>query len=163
MVPQLYDTSLGTIYGCHTYSSYAWHLSMDPMDIQSKSSPVGYPVDKASVQVHWIISGYPVGYPGPVYPVPSLMAVIVFLIQTVTVFLAVLFANKIPRRPLLLTTTAIMTVSIFIVGCLGIPGGDVSPTYGKVIISFVIVEITAFNFGWGPLGWTIVSFALTIR
>jgi len=89
---------------------------------------------------------------------PFLMAVIVFLIQTVTVFLAVLFANKIPRRPLLLTTTAIMTVSIFIVGCLGIPDGDVSPTFGKVIISFVIIEITAFNFGWGPLGWTIVSF-----
>jgi SP family sugar:H+ symporter-like MFS transporter len=41
---------------------------------------------------------------------------------------------------------------------LGIPGGDVSPTFGKVIISFVIIEITAFNFAWGPLGWTIVSF-----
>jgi SP family sugar:H+ symporter-like MFS transporter len=89
---------------------------------------------------------------------PFLMTVIVFLIQIVTVFLAVLFANKIPRRPLLLTTTAIMTVSIFIVGCLGIPGSDVSPTFGKVIISFVIIEITAFNFAWGPLGWTIVSF-----
>lgn len=88
---------------------------------------------------------------------PFLMTVIVFLIQIVTVFLAVLFANKIPRRPLLLTTTAIMTVSIFIVGCLGIPGGEVSPNFGKVIISFVIIEITAFNFAWGPLGWTIVS------
>ncbi|KAI4784887.1 hypothetical protein E4T52_00170 [Aureobasidium sp. EXF-3400] len=88
---------------------------------------------------------------------PFLMTVIVFLIQIVTVFLAVLFANKIPRRPLLLTTTAIMTVSIFIVGCLGIPGSDVSPTFGKVIISFVIIEITAFNFAWGPLGWTIAS------
>ncbi|THY25308.1 hypothetical protein D6D01_05116 [Aureobasidium pullulans] len=88
---------------------------------------------------------------------PFLMTVIVFLIQIVTVFLAVLFANKIPRRPLLLTTTAIMTISIFIVGCLGIPGGDVSSTFGKVIISFVIIEITAFNFAWGPLGWTIAS------
>lgn len=88
---------------------------------------------------------------------PFLMTVIVFLIQIVTVFLAVLSANRIPRRPLLLTTTAIMTVSIFIVGCLGIPGEEVSPTFGKVIISFVIIEITAFNFAWGPLGWTIVS------
>ncbi|KAG9662493.1 hypothetical protein KCU64_g1915, partial [Aureobasidium melanogenum] len=88
---------------------------------------------------------------------PFLMTVIVFLIQILTVFLAVMFANRIPRRPLLLATTAIMTVSIFIVGCLGIPGGDVSPTFGKVIISFVIIEITAFNFAWGPLGWTIAS------
>lgn len=88
---------------------------------------------------------------------PFLMTLIVFIIQVVVVFCAVLCANKIPRRPLLLTTTGIMGVSIFVVGCLGIPGGEVSPTFGKVIISFVIIEITAFNFAWGPLGWTIVS------
>ncbi|EOD48664.1 Sugar/inositol transporter [Neofusicoccum parvum] len=88
---------------------------------------------------------------------PFLMTLIVFIIQVVVVFAAVLCANKIPRRPLLLITTVIMTISIFIVGCLGIPGGDVSKTFGKVIISFVIIEITAFNFAWGPLGWTIAS------
>ncbi|BFZ63985.1 hypothetical protein YB2330_005123 [Saitoella coloradoensis] len=88
---------------------------------------------------------------------PFMMTVIVFIIQVVTVFLAVCFANKLPRRPLLLITTGIMTVSIFIVGCLGIPGSDVSPAFGKIIISFVIIEITAFNFAWGPLGWTIAS------
>ncbi|KAJ4304613.1 hypothetical protein N0V90_000139 [Kalmusia sp. IMI 367209] len=88
---------------------------------------------------------------------PFLMTIIVFVIQVVTVFVAVLCANKIPRRPLLLSTTLVMMVSIFIVGCLGIPGGEVSGTSGKVIISFVIIEITAFNFAWGPLGWTIAS------
>ncbi|OJD39880.1 sugar transporter protein [Diplodia corticola] len=88
---------------------------------------------------------------------PFLMTLIVFIIQVVVVFAAVLCANKLPRRPLLLITTGIMAVSIFIVGCLGIPGGDVSETFGKVIISFVIIEITAFNFAWGPLGWTIAS------
>lgn len=89
---------------------------------------------------------------------PFLMTLIVFIIQVVVVFCAVLCANRIPRRPLLLVTTGMMGVSIFVVGCLGIPGGGVSPTFGKVIISFVIIEITAFNFAWGPLGWTIVSF-----
>ncbi|KIW37931.1 uncharacterized protein PV06_09908 [Exophiala oligosperma] len=88
---------------------------------------------------------------------PFLMTLIVFIIQVFVVFAAVLCANKIPRRPLLLITTSIMTVSIFIVGCLGIPGGDVSKTFGKVIISFVIIEIVAFNFAWGPLGWTMAS------
>ncbi|CAI6337816.1 unnamed protein product [Periconia digitata] len=88
---------------------------------------------------------------------PFLMSIIVFSIQVVTVFIAVLCANRIPRRPLLLTTTMVMMISIFIVGCLGIPGGEVSGTSGKVIISFVIIEITAFNFAWGPLGWTIAS------
>ncbi|KAL5387960.1 hypothetical protein DPSP01_003358 [Paraphaeosphaeria sporulosa] len=88
---------------------------------------------------------------------PFLMTIIVFVIQVVTVFAAVLCANKIPRRPLLLSTTLVMMASIFIVGCLGIPGGQVSGTSGKVIISFVIIEITAFNFAWGPLGWTIAS------
>ncbi|KAJ4014038.1 hypothetical protein NW752_005755 [Fusarium irregulare] len=88
---------------------------------------------------------------------PFLMTLIVFVIQVFVVFAAVLLANKLPRRPLLLVTTGIMTVSIFVVGCLGIPGGQPSETFGKVIISFVIIEIVAFNFAWGPLGWTIAS------
>lgn len=87
---------------------------------------------------------------------PFLMTLIVFIIQVFVVLVAVLLANKIPRRPLLMATTGIMTVSIFVVGCLGIPGGDPSETVGKVIISFVIIEIVAFNFAWGPLGWTMV-------
>ncbi|KAF5652266.1 hexose facilitator [Fusarium sp. NRRL 25303] len=88
---------------------------------------------------------------------PFLMTLIVFIIQVFVVLAAVLLANKIPRRPLLLITTGIMTVSIFVVGGLGIPGGSPSETVGKVIISFVIIEIVAFNFAWGPLGWTIAS------
>ncbi|KAG9257376.1 general substrate transporter [Emericellopsis atlantica] len=88
---------------------------------------------------------------------PFLMTLIVFIIQVFVVLAAVLLANKLPRRPLLMITTGIMTVSIFVVGCLGIPGGQPSNTIGKVIISFVIIEIVAFNFAWGPLGWTIAS------
>ncbi|CAK7206132.1 hypothetical protein SEUCBS139899_008916 [Sporothrix eucalyptigena] len=88
---------------------------------------------------------------------PFLMTLIVFIIQVFVVLAAVLLANKLPRRPLLIVTTAIMTMSIFIVGCLGIPGNNVSKPIGKVIISFVIIEIAAFNFAWGPLGWTIAS------
>jgi hypothetical protein len=94
---------------------------------------------------------------------PFLMTLIVFIIQVFVVLAAVLLANKIPRRPLLMITTGIMTVSIFVVGCLGIPGGQPSETIGKVIISFVIIEIVAFNFAWGPLGWTIVSISLLYR
>lgn len=85
------------------------------------------------------------------------MTLIVFIIQVFVVLAAVLLANKLPRRPLLMVTTGIMTVSIFVVGCLGIPGGEPTTVIGKVIISFVIIEIVAFNFAWGPLGWTIVS------
>lgn len=92
---------------------------------------------------------------------PFLMTLIVFIIQIFVVLVAVIFANRLPRRPLLMITTAIMTVSIFIVGCLGIPGNNPSPAIGKVIISFVIIEIVAFNFAWGPLGWTIVSYPTT--
>ena len=88
---------------------------------------------------------------------PFLMTVIVFVIQVFVVLAAVLLANKLPRRPLLLITTGIMMVSIFVVGCLGIPGNEPTEAMGKVIISFVIIEIVAFNFAWGPLGWAIVS------
>ena len=89
---------------------------------------------------------------------PFSMTLIVFCLQVVVVLAAVLLANRLPRRPLLMITTGIMTVSIFVVGCLGIPGNNPSDAIGKVIISFVIIEIAAFNFAWGPLGWTIVSY-----
>lgn len=88
---------------------------------------------------------------------PFLMTLIVFVIQVFVVLAAVLLANRLPRRPLLMVTTSIMTASIFIVGCLGIPSTAPSSLFGKVIISFVIIEIVAFNFAWGPLGWTIAS------
>ncbi|KAI5298433.1 hypothetical protein KEM55_003399 [Ascosphaera atra] len=88
---------------------------------------------------------------------PFLMTLIVFCIQLVVVFVAVLTANKLPRRPTLLITTVIMMISIFVVGCLGIPGEEPSDDIGKVIITFMIIEITAFNLAWGPLGWTIAS------
>ena len=48
-----------------------------------------------------------------------IMTLIVFIIRVVVVFAAVLLANKLPRRPLLLITTGIMTVAIFLVGVLG--------------------------------------------
>lgn len=89
---------------------------------------------------------------------PFLMTLIVFIIQVFVVLAAVMLANRLPRRPLLMATTAVMTVSIFVVGCLGIPNpAQPSNVVGKVIISFVIIEIVAFNFAWGPLGWTIAS------
>lgn len=90
---------------------------------------------------------------------PFLMTLIVFIIQLFVVLAALLLSNRIPRRPLMLTCTCIMMLSIFIVGCMGIhsDGNYVAPIYGKVIICFVIVEIVAANFSWGPLGWVIVS------
>jgi SP family sugar:H+ symporter-like MFS transporter len=89
---------------------------------------------------------------------PFLMTIIVFTIQLFVVGLGVVMTNRIPRRPLMLICTAIMMLSIFIVGCMGInsDGNYVPPVYGKVIITFVIIEIVAANFSWGPLGWTIV-------
>ncbi|KAI5278624.1 hypothetical protein KEM54_004537, partial [Ascosphaera aggregata] len=94
---------------------------------------------------------------------PFLMTLIVFCIQLVVVFIAVLTANKLPRRPALLCTTVIMMISIFVVGCLGIPDPNPSENIGKVIISFIIIEIAAFNLAWGPLGWTIASEMATGR
>jgi hypothetical protein len=52
-------------------------ILLDSMDIHRLSSPLGYPLDYPvglDIQVRWIMAGYPVGYPGPVYPVPALIA-----------------------------------------------------------------------------------------
>lgn len=90
---------------------------------------------------------------------PFLMTLIVFIIQIFVVLAALVVSNRLPRRPLMITCTSIMMLSIFIVGCMGInsDGKYVPPVNGKVIISFVIIEIVAANFSWGPLGWVIVS------
>ncbi|KAL1888432.1 hypothetical protein Sste5346_009549 [Sporothrix stenoceras] len=90
---------------------------------------------------------------------PFLMTLIVFIIQLFVVLAALLLSNRIPRRPLMLTCTSIMMLSIFVVGCMGINSDSnyVPQVNGKVIISFVIIEIVAANFSWGPLGWCIAS------
>lgn len=90
---------------------------------------------------------------------PFLMTIIVFAIQLFVVTAAMLLEVRIPRRPLMITCSCIMMFSIFMVGCMGIPnpGTTVEPKYGKVIITFVIVEICAANFSWGPLGWSMSS------
>ncbi|KAJ4156562.1 hypothetical protein NW754_008195 [Fusarium falciforme] len=75
---------------------------------------------------------------------PFLMTLIVFIIQVFVVLAAVLLANKLPRRPLLMVTTGIMTVSIFVVGCLGIPGGNPSETIA-VAAFWVTVWVTVFT------------------
>jgi len=90
---------------------------------------------------------------------PFLMTLIVFVIQLCVVGFALLLASRVPRRPLLLICTSIMMLSIFIVGCMGINADStyVPSTNGKVMFSFIIIEIVAFNFSWGPLGWAIAS------
>ncbi|KAF2645508.1 general substrate transporter [Massarina eburnea CBS 473.64] len=134
-----------------------WDLIKDPIERRKVIYSAGALVAQQINGIQWFY------YFGTVFSQaigiedPFLMTIIVFVIQVVTVFVALFFANRIPRRPLLLSTTLMMMGSIFIVGCLGIPGENVSKTSGKVIISFVIIEITAFNFAWGPLGWTIAS------
>jgi len=103
-----------------------WDLVRDPIERRKVIYSAGALVAQQINGIQWFY------YFGTVFSKaiglddPFLMTIIVFVIQVVVVFIAVLFANKIPRRPLLLATTAIMTVSIFIVGCLGIPGGEVS-------------------------------------
>ena len=90
---------------------------------------------------------------------PFLMTLIVFIIQLCVVGIALVVANRVPRRPLLLTCTLIMMLSIFIVGCMGINADSnfVPSANGKVMFSFIIIEIVAFNFSWGPLGCAIAS------
>ncbi|KAF5721840.1 hexose facilitator [Fusarium globosum] len=72
-------------------------------------------------------------------------------------YFGTIFSKAIGLKDPFLMTLIVFIIQVFVVGCLGIPGGTPSETVGKVIISFVIIEIVAFNFAWGPLGWTIAS------
>jgi sugar porter (SP) family MFS transporter len=84
------------------------------------------------------------------------ISLITNILQVVAVGVSVLLGNKVPRRPNLLITTIMMLMAYIIIGGLGAgPYTKTSFSTAIVVISYII--IVAFNFGHGPLAFTIAS------
>jgi hypothetical protein len=84
------------------------------------------------------------------------ISVITNTLQVVAVGVSVVLGNKVPRRINLLVTTIMMFISFIIIGGLGAgPYTRTSFSTTIVVISYII--IVAFNFGHGPLAFTIAS------
>jgi sugar porter (SP) family MFS transporter len=83
-------------------------------------------------------------------------------LQVVAVGVSVLLGNKVRRRANLLVTTVMMLLAYIIIGGLGAgPYTRTSFSTAIVVISYII--IVAFNFGHGPLAFTIASEMATGR
>lgn len=87
---------------------------------------------------------------------PFTVSVVTNALQVIAVGVSVVLGNRIPRRPNLLVTTFMMLLAYLVIGGLGTgPYTDTGYSATIVVISYII--IVAFNFGHGPLAFTIAS------
>lgn len=85
---------------------------------------------------------------------PFMIQLITNILQIFAVAAAVVTGNKVRRRHNLLVTTGMMFVAFIVIGGIGTQGKmTTSSQYVIVVFSFVI--IVAFNYGLGPLAYTV--------
>jgi hypothetical protein len=77
-------------------------------------------------------------------------------LQVVAVAVSVVLGNKVSRRKNLLVTTVMMFVAYIVIGGLG-AGPYTKTSYSTTIVVISYIVIVAFNFGHGPLAFTIAS------
>lgn len=87
---------------------------------------------------------------------PFTISLITNVLQVISVAIAVLLGNKVPRRINLLVTTIMMFCAFLVVGGLG-THKVLSNGFSITIVVFSYIIICAFNFGLGPLAFAIAS------
>lgn len=84
---------------------------------------------------------------------PFTIQLITNILQIFAVGASVLTGNKVRRRKNLLVTTGMMLFAFIVIG--GIGTRELTKTSQYVIVVFSYVVIVAFNFGLGPLAYTV--------
>ncbi|OAL35446.1 hypothetical protein AYO20_05296 [Fonsecaea nubica] len=84
------------------------------------------------------------------------ISVITNTLQVIAVGMSVLLGNKVRRRSNLLVTTIMMVVAYLIIGGLG-AGPYTKTSFSTTIVVISYIVIVAFNFGHGPLAFTIAT------
>jgi hypothetical protein len=85
---------------------------------------------------------------------PFLIQLITNILQIVSVGASVVTGNKIRRRVNLLVTNSMMFVALIIIGSIGTQS-TLKTSYQYVIVVLTYIVIVGFNFGAGPLAYTI--------
>lgn len=99
----------------------------------------------------------------------SLLATGVYgIVNTLATIPAVLFIDKVGRKPLLMCGAAGTCISLVIVGAIIATYGDTLPQHkaaGWVGIAFIYIYDINFSYSFGPIGWVLPSeiFTLAIR
>ncbi|RDL40118.1 High-affinity glucose transporter ght5 [Venustampulla echinocandica] len=85
---------------------------------------------------------------------PFMIQLATNILQIFAVAAAVITGNKIRRRTNLLATTSLMLIAFLVIGGIGTQQ-DLTTSSQYVIVVFSFVVIVAFNFGLGPLAYTV--------
>ncbi|TIA89553.1 hypothetical protein E3P99_01987 [Wallemia hederae] len=88
------------------------------------------------------------------------ITIAICVVELVGVIVSFGIVNRYGRRPLLMSTGAIMGVFLIIMGLLGVGNyvnEDMSHVYNKVVIAMYFLFTFAFNLAWGPLAWVCAS------
>lgn len=85
---------------------------------------------------------------------PFLIQLITNILQIVAVGASVATGNKIRRRINLLVTNSMMLVALVIIGAIGAQK-TLTTSYQYVIVVFTYMVVVGFNFGAGPLAYTV--------
>jgi SP family arabinose:H+ symporter-like MFS transporter len=83
-------------------------------------------------------------------------SVLIGLAMLVFTCVALVLADRIGRRPLLITSAAGMTLGLAALGQ-AYAGGGAAESGGWSLLVWVIVYVAAFSIGMGPLVWTIIG------
>ncbi|KAF5390512.1 hypothetical protein D9757_005203 [Collybiopsis confluens] len=82
-----------------------------------------------------------------------LITIIVDLVEVIGVVVSFFLVNRYGRRPLLLITSAFMTI----VGAMGSLHGNRTSSQNNLIAAGIILYVFFFNLAWGPLAWVIAT------
>lgn len=85
---------------------------------------------------------------------PFMIQLITNILQIFAVAAAVITGNKVPRRNNLLITTGMMLFAFIVIGSIG-TRKELTTSSQYVIVVFSFVVIVAFNYGLGPLAYTV--------
>jgi sugar porter (SP) family MFS transporter len=84
---------------------------------------------------------------------PFLVQIVINVVQIVAVGASVITGNKARRRVNLMVTNCMMLVAFLVIGGIGTKPLTTATQYVIVVFSFVVV--VGFNFGMGPLAYTV--------
>lgn len=84
---------------------------------------------------------------------PFLVQIVINVVQIIAVGASVIVANKARRRVNLMVTNCMMLVAFIVIGAIGTRPLTTATQYVIVVFSFVVV--VGFNFGLGPLAYTV--------
>lgn len=137
----------------HVEASSWWNIMKDPVERRKLVIATGSMAHQqiggiTFFYVYGVVFAQAIGLSDP-----FLIQLITNILQIVAVGASVVTGNKLRRRVNLLITNSVMLVALLIIGAIGTQ--KLTTAYQYVIVIFTYFVIVGFNFGAGPLAYTV--------